>query len=418
MSDRDPRVTELIRTWEPDLYSELSSPTPTFEAGLRTPCLRDKGKSRRCLPGAYLIGNWQSNAKGLAALIGSHPDISNVGNDRCFQHWSNDRGGRTWLQQPAPRGFDPQRHLMAAFGCVTQQAFYPGFAGRFHRAWEAKYWPCKAACMADPKCAPHYFEKRVWRCKARALAAHDRATRLAATSDAPGLNVTPPHFMRAFYGGARVKLITIIRAPVDRVRHAFYQHVHYRKKYGADAAGLHAYAAEQANGWYACARTHGSRRCAIHFEQLGADPNDVFFHCDQLIRSMYAPFLREWLSAFPDGRLMIVRTEDLLTMRRLTLSRVWRHLGVAPLAFDGNAPLPPRLERAEARLPADYIEWTQRQGPITAATTELLQALFRPFNRELRDMLAAAPGGSMLSTCGGADAPSCDAFLFEEGMVD
>ena len=270
--------------------------------------------------------------------------------------------------------------------------------------------------MQEPECARKYFEKKVWRCKGRALAAHDRAVALAASPEGrPALNVTPPFHLRAFYG-ARVKLLAVVRSPVDRVRHAFHQHVHYRKRYGTGAPGLAAYATEQTKGWRACAAAHGATRCAVHFEQLGAEPNDVFFHCDQLIRSMYAPFVRDWLAAFPEGGLLLVRTEDLLDRRRATLGRVWRHLGLSPLAFDGSAPLPVRLERAERRLPASYRAWTQATGPIAPETTALLRELFAPFNRELREMLIGA-GAAQASTCGGAHAPSCDAFLWEE-VVD
>ena len=62
---------------------------------------------------------------------------------------------------------------MAALGCVTQLTFYPGFAGRFHKWWEEKYWPCKASCAQDKACWRHYFSNdgRVWQCKGQALAA-------------------------------------------------------------------------------------------------------------------------------------------------------------------------------------------------------------------------------------------------------
>ena len=36
--------------------------------------------------------------------------------------------------------------------------------------------------------------------------------------------------------------------------------------------------------------------------QLGKEQSDVFFHCDQLIRSIYSPFVRDWLVAFPRRR--------------------------------------------------------------------------------------------------------------------
>jgi N-acetylgalactosamine 4-sulfate 6-O-sulfotransferase len=260
-------IAKLASQWEPELFGPDGA-TPIFNPELRSPCVDGAGSTRHCVPGAYLIGNWQSNAKGLGAIIGTHPDIVTAGNDRCFGQWRDDKGGRKWLRQAAPPTFDPKRHLLAALGCVTSLIFYPGFAGRFHKYWERAYWPCKAECNDDPKCAKTYYEKHMWPCKSKALAAHDQ------TVAVPGLNATPPYLMHAFYG-VRVKLITTLRSPIDRLRHAFYQHPHYAKRYGQGANGLHAYSQEQAAGWKRCVASYGARRCAIHFEQLSAQQGDI-----------------------------------------------------------------------------------------------------------------------------------------------
>ena len=415
------QLHKLASDWEPELYAEMQQKPPAkFLPGLRTPCV-NTADGMRCVPGAYLLGNWQSNPKGLGILTSSHPNITEVGNHRCWAHHTNDKGGRTWLRQTPAAGFDPKHHLMAALGCVTALTFYPGFAGRYHKYWEQSYWPCKAACQSNRTCWRSYFEPhgQVWPCKAAALAQHDRAVHLAPTATEGALDVTPPYLMRAFYG-TNVKLIATVRNPTDRLRHAFYSHPHYARKYGKGSAGLLTYAREQTAGWYACARAFGAKRCAIFFEQLGQEPNDVFFHCDQLLRGLYAPYIADWLAAFPEGALLLVRTEDLIDQRRLTLQRVWRHLGVPPLDWDaadaGTIHLPARLRRAEARFPVSYGEWTKAQGPISPEATETLQALYAPHNRALRDMLAASGGPS----CGGAaeaqGAPPCDAFLFEQAM--
>ena len=300
--------------WEPELYAELGAAGPAaFDPALRSPCLTQppaaKKGGRRCVPGAFLIGNWQSNAKGLGAIVGTHPDIVSVGNDKCYGAWTDDAGGRRWLSKGMAKvAFDPERQLVAALGCVTALNFYPGFAGRYHKFWEREYWPCKAACTKDKECSRTYYDasnpRGMWMCKGRALAAHDRAVSLAVSPAGAGgannLTLTPPYLMRAFYG-SRVKLIATVRSPVDRLRHAFYSHVHYRRRYGEGASGLHAYATEQAAGWRACVASYSAKRCAIHFEQLGPAQNDVFFHSDQLIRGLYAPFVRDWLAAFPEG---------------------------------------------------------------------------------------------------------------------
>ena len=153
-----PALQALATQWEPDLYAELGGTPfpPSFDPELRTPCVTDKSGQRRCVPGAFLIGNWQSNAKGLGAAIGAHPDIASVGNDKCWGVWTDDKGGRRWLRQEPPHGFEPRQQLLAALGCVTMLTFYPGFAGRFHKFWEKEYWPCKARCTQDKACGRTY----------------------------------------------------------------------------------------------------------------------------------------------------------------------------------------------------------------------------------------------------------------------
>ena len=164
--------------WEPKLYEEMHSDgSPAeFLPNLRTPCIGRHGGERACVPGAFLIGNWQSNTKGLAAMLGAHPDIFPVANDRCFQHWNKDKGGRDWLRRTEDARFDPAKQLLAALGCVTDLAFYPGFPNRFHKFWEEPYWPCKASCVANRECWRTYFQDdgEVWKCKAKALGYHDK----------------------------------------------------------------------------------------------------------------------------------------------------------------------------------------------------------------------------------------------------
>lgn len=137
---------ELAQAWEPGLYGALGSSGPAqFIAGLKSPCL-ERGGSRRCVPGVYLMGNWQSGMTCLAAALREHPGLKAVGGGglagACFGHWKDDGGGRRWLLgldgTKRPADFDPSLHVLAALDCVSMMAYYPSFAGRFHRYWEAR----------------------------------------------------------------------------------------------------------------------------------------------------------------------------------------------------------------------------------------------------------------------------------------
>ena len=130
-----------------------------------------------------------------------------------------------------------------------------------------------------------YYALRLWPiCRPAAMRAHDAAMGTGGV----GHEATPPFVMRTLYGSSRAKVVSALRHPVDRLETSFWAHSHYPKKYGASAAGLHEYIAEQTKAYDECSATHGSRRCAYLFELLEQKYGDVFFHCDQIIRGVCA----------------------------------------------------------------------------------------------------------------------------------
>jgi hypothetical protein len=61
------------------------------------------------------------------------------------------------------------------------------------------------------------------------------------------------------------------------------------------------------------------------FEAYGPRYEGVFYHADQLIKSMYATFLEGWLQMFGKENVLVLRTEDVFSDAevgrcRLTLS--------------------------------------------------------------------------------------------------
>lgn len=55
-------------------------------------------------------------------------------------------------------------------------------------------------------------------------------------------------------------------------------------------------------------------------------PPAVFFHCDQLIKSMHSVFMADWLGAYPRDDILVLRLEDYRDpqKRRSTLQQVFR----------------------------------------------------------------------------------------------
>lgn len=66
--------------------------------------------------------------------------------------------------------------------------------------------------------------------------------------------------MRAMYGTSRVRIISALRNPVDRLEVSFWGHRHYPSHYGASPEGLHKYAEEQTGAFSECSRRHDARR--------------------------------------------------------------------------------------------------------------------------------------------------------------
>lgn len=178
-----------------------------------------------------MLGGWQTGSKHLAGLLrAAYPGtLKELGGSACWGQWKDDEGGRRWLQHAVPEGtlHDPKTQLAAALECHATLQYYPDSAHRFHKWWEASYWPCKQRCMDERGCAKTYYEKQMWTCKAAALRAHDETVNLPTSPRGGAFNFTIPWLMRQFYGAARPpRLLAVVRSPIDRLVHAYYGHVH------------------------------------------------------------------------------------------------------------------------------------------------------------------------------------------------
>ena len=142
--------------------------------------------------------------------------------------------------------------------------------------------------------------------------------------------------MRTLYGD-KVKIISALRNPIDRLETSFWLHTHYPNHYGKSADGLHKYVVEQTAAFDRCVAAHGARRCAFLFELIASEYSDVFFHCDQIIRGLYEPFVRDWHAALGAGSLLVLRVEALLDEPAASRAKVVRFLGLAPDARSAKA---------------------------------------------------------------------------------
>ena len=159
------------------------------------------------------------------------------------------------------------------------------------------------------------------------------------------------------------------------------QHRHYRLHYGASAAGLNSYVVEQTEGFRHCEQKHGTRRCAYLFELLDKRYGDIFFHCDQLIRGLYEPFVQDWHAALGD-RLMVIRAEDLLDRPIEARGRLLRFLGLPE-----DSKIDPAGHSAQTSYGALHAASRKPHPPMLDSTRQLIHAFYRPHNERLAKLM-------------------------------
>jgi len=213
----------------------------------------------------------------------------------------------------------------------------------------------------------------------------------------------------------RARIVVVLRNPSERYEISFWIHKHYQSRYGSNAEGLHRFAEEQTQAFTRCVGKYGPRRCAFLFEMLDPDNAGVFFHCDQVIRGIYAPFMAEWLAAFPPASVRVVRAEDFLDDHNKTVIAVARFIGLPGVVGESASSSkggeisvregadPPHhgdstirstvtggagsSHSTYAALHAKEIEAAGGKTPMAARTRLLLDAFYEPYNQQLATLL-------------------------------
>ena len=130
---------------------------------------------------------------------------------------------------------------------------------------------------------------------------------------------------------------------------------------------------------------------------------------DQLLKSLYAVYMRTWLDAFGAHKLLVLRAEDYWRDTRGSLLDVWRFLDIGALA--GSVTLAAAMRRPISVLHGSNATfWGDKKvvnlhaarsdatgvpahshsriaQPMLAEARELLSRFFGPYNAELARML-------------------------------
>ena len=182
-----------------------------------SPCIARKGGGDpACLPSVHVISGWHMFADESLGFLEHVPGIEVRSSKSCFDDWDDDSGGGRWVESFG--GPLRSKSGLMITHCNRLLSWYPAFAGRYTSVWSQSYFPCKERTMkAYPR--EDYINGRMWsECRPAALRAHDAAM----GTNGSGYEATPPMVMSALYG-TRVKVISALRNPIDRLETSFWQ---------------------------------------------------------------------------------------------------------------------------------------------------------------------------------------------------
>lgn len=167
-----------------------------------------------------------------------------------------------------------------------------------------------------------------------------------------------------------------------RLHSAFWTYGHYWERYGGKSSqGFLSYVTEQVQGFRNCTDVEGHSvfTCAVYLESLSQYLEDIFFHCDQLMRGMYSIWLHIWFSIFPRESFLVLKSEEYFVNPRETLALVFAHLGVSE----------PTESEWEYILGASEIRTAATGEEMLPAARELVTDFYQPFNGDLATLLGS-----------------------------
>ena len=385
---------------------------PQFLQADGNPCWTSDSGKNVCLPLVHVIGPFQCATDDLLARLKHHPAIK-VGRTskshffyeprtivEATSHFV-DHADALAASSQADGGKHDAVGIDASPG--TFSFYLAHTADRTMRKWKDSMGACHKECHSDGRGAEAADACMDERCFERGIKVQQSAEREL------GARVEVPHLVKAMQG-SNVRLVAMLRNPVDRLHASFYFHDHYRMHYGANPEGFRRFANETVSMMRLCRRhvaarslvteEEATRECALRFETHGMVFEKEFFHCDQAIRSLYDVFAETWADVFSGGELLLLKAEDYFERPADTLQAVADHLQIR--AFDGDVlqrALREKLVRnADGRRDSGSGPGGSPAGTIMDASTRaLLEEFYAPHNRRLQQIVA---GGAVRTLAG------------------
>ena len=117
--------------------------------------------------------------------------------------------------------------------------------------------------------------------------------------------------------------------------------------------------------------------CTLYLESLSQYLEDIFFHCDQLMRGMYSVWLHVWFTFFPREAFLVLDAQDYFRNPRAVLACIFTHLGL---------PAPSELEW-DAILTQSHINVAATGKEMLPEARKAATDFYAPFNRDLAELL-------------------------------
>ncbi|KAL1524901.1 hypothetical protein AB1Y20_019779 [Prymnesium parvum] len=331
-----PAVRAAAAAYFPAMFDGTPTALPNaFLEGDANPCWR-VGAQKHCLPAFLLLGVYQAGVRDLYCRLLRHPGVARRPASSP-SYYSQVRPDWPSYVRGMHDSVDAGRLIGEAsavtfhFIWVHQEKFNQPYVEAMGRFWRE----CNARTNAQKLEVPHRD------CMARRMPEAREAD--AAMARKAGLPMHPdkgavaqertfnvPQLMRAAYGERSPLLIVMLRLPWRRMHSAFWNYVHYRNRFGASAEGESKWAAESVAAFRRCEANFTTDQCALSFESLTRENEEVFYHCDQLIKGMYHVFMPRWKQEF--SRILALRAEQYYSSTRQVLERVIDFLGLQPPA--------------------------------------------------------------------------------------
>jgi N-acetylgalactosamine 4-sulfate 6-O-sulfotransferase len=139
---------------------------------------------------------------------------------------------------------------------------------------------------------------------------------------------------------------------------------------------------ESIHAFHRCEAEFGPADCALRFESLSRENEETFYHCDQLIKGIYAVFLPHWRREF--ARLLPLRAEEYLRAPEAVLARAFRFLRLrVPQTPTEWRPILGRSRVLHGSRPSGG------KPPLPPDVRALMRRFYLPWQRVLAEQLAA-----------------------------